>query len=182
VVVRFDGAQLSVEVCSPRLRVVRVAGVLDRATVGRLAGLVATQVARPGSAGHVVVDLGEVSFFATDDYAALRRARDGARAAGVQLHLAGVSAREPLLPIGVTAALAEFSTFPTVECAERELAGCAERELAGPPAAVVAAGRPRSSHGWPCPPTSAVGPVPAVDTVSAGDDGRGVRSGRAVVG
>jgi anti-anti-sigma regulatory factor len=182
VVVRFDGAQLSVEVCSPRLRVVRVAGVLDRATVGRLAGLVATQVARPGCAGHVVVDLGEVSFFATDDYLALRRARDGARAAGVQLHLAGVSAREPLLPVAITAALAEFSTFPTVERAERE--------LTGPQAAGVAAGRPRSSHGWPCPPASSVDPAAvapaAVDPASGDpasvDDGRAARSGTSVIG
>jgi anti-anti-sigma regulatory factor len=138
----FDGAQLSVEVCSPGLRVVRVAGVLDRATVGRLAGLVATQVARPGSSGNLVIDLGEVSFFATDDFGALLRARDGARAAGTRLHLTGVSAREPLLPTGITAALGEFSTFPTVEAAERE--------LAVRPAVVAAVGRPRSSHGWPC--------------------------------
>jgi anti-anti-sigma regulatory factor len=147
-VVRFDGAQLSVEVRSPRLRVVRMAGVLDRVTVARLAGLVATQVARPASAGHVVVDLGEVSFFATDDLEPLRQARDGARAAGIQMHLAGISPRESLLPLAVIAALAEFSTFSSVERAERELMGT--------PAAVVAAGRPRSSHGWPCPPGSAV--------------------------
>jgi anti-anti-sigma regulatory factor len=158
----FDGAQLSVDVCAPRLRVVRVAGVLDVMTVGRLSGLVATQVARPGSTGHLVVDLGEVSFFATDDFSALRRARDGARAAGVRLHLTGLGAREPLLPRGVIAALAEFSTFPTVECAERE--------LLGRPPAGVAAGRPRSSHGWPCP------PVPAVD------DGREARPGTSVNG
>jgi anti-anti-sigma regulatory factor len=160
-VVRFDGAQLSVEVLSPRLRVVRMAGVLDKVTVARLAGLVATQVARPGAAGHVVVDLGEVSFFATDDLAALRQARDGARAAGVRLHLAGVSARESLLPIGVTSALAEFSMFATVEQAERE--------LVGGPVTVVAAGRPRSSYGWPCPP----GPVL--------DGERGARPGPSVL-
>lgn len=155
--VRFDGAQLSVEVRSPRLRVIRMAGVLDRVTVARLAGVVATQVARPGSAGHIVVDLGEVSFFATDDFTALRQARDGARAEGVHLHLAGVSARESLLPLAVIAALAEFSTFSTVERAEGELTGT--------PAAVVTAGRPRSSHGWACPPAAIV------------EDGRGARPG-----
>jgi anti-anti-sigma regulatory factor len=146
-VVRFDGAQLSVEVCSPRLRIVRVAGVLDRTTVGRLAGLVATQLTRPGCAGHIVVDLGEVSFFGTDDLGALRQARDGARASGVRLHLAGVSARESLLPVAITSALAEFSMFATVERAEHELVG--QR------AAVVAAG-PRSIYGWPCPPAAGV--------------------------
>jgi anti-anti-sigma regulatory factor len=144
-VVRFDGAQLSVEVCSPRFRIVRVAGVLDRTTVGRLAALVATQLTRPGCAGHIVVDLGEVSFFGTDDLGPLRQARDGARASGVRLHLAGVSARESLLPVAITSALAEFSMFATVERAERELVG---------PATAVAVGGPRSSYGWPCPPAT----------------------------
>ena len=148
-VVRFDGAQLSVEVCSPRLRLVRMAGVLDRVTVARLAGLIATQLTRTGSAGHVVVDLGEVSFFATHDLRPLRQARDAAHAAGIRLHLAGVSARESLLPAAVTAGLAEFSTFPTVERAERE--------LVGRPVAVTGAGRPRSSYGWPCPPGPGLG-------------------------
>jgi len=146
-VVRFDGAQLSVEVCSPRMRIVRVAGVLDRTTVVRLAGLVATQLTRPGCAGHIVVDLGEVSFFGTDDLGPLRQARDGARASGIRLHLAGVSARESLLPVAITSALAEFSMFATVERAEHELVG--QR-------AAVAVGGPRSSYGWPCPPASTV--------------------------
>jgi anti-anti-sigma factor len=145
---RFDTAQLAVEVCGPRMRIVRMAGTLDRVTVGRLAGLVATQLARPGCAGHIVVDLGEVSFFATNDFGALHQARDAARAAGIHLHLAGVSARESLLPVGVAGALAEFSTFPTVEQAERE--------LVGRPAVVTSAGGPRSSYGWPCPPTAQV--------------------------
>jgi anti-anti-sigma regulatory factor len=159
-VVRFDGSQLSVEVRSPRLRVLRMAGVFNRVTVARLARLVATQVARPGGAGHIVVDLGEVSFFATDDLEPLRQARDGACAAGVHLHLAGVSAREALLPRAVIAALAEFSTFSTAERAEQELMGT--------PAVVVASGRPRSSHGWPCPPGVEV------------EDGRPARPGRTV--
>lgn len=156
------GAQLSVEVGSPNLCVLRVAGVLDKATVGRLAGLVATRVARPGSSGHVVVDLGEVSFFATDDFGVLRRARDGARAAGIQLHLAGLSAREPLLPEGITAALEEFSSFPTVERAELELTGRA--------ATLAGVGRPRSSHGWPC------------QSVPVVDDGRETRPGTSLTG
>ena len=159
---RFDGAQLSVEVCSPHLCVVRVAGVLDQATVGRLAGLVATHVARPAGSGHLVIDLGEVSFFATADFGVLYRARDGARAAGIRLHLSGVSAREGLLPEGVTAALAEFSMFPTVERAERELMGRS--------AAVVGVGRPRSSPSWPCP------------SVAAVDDGRETRPGTSLAG
>jgi anti-anti-sigma regulatory factor len=145
-VVRFDGAQLSVEVRSQHLRIVRMAGVLDRVTVSRLAGVVATQLARPGCEGHIVVDLGEVSFFGTDDLGPLQRACGAARASGVRLHVAGVSARESLLPAGVATALSQFSMFPTVERAERELIG----------RPVAAAGRPRSSHGWPCPPIPGV--------------------------
>jgi anti-anti-sigma regulatory factor len=122
-VVRYDGAQLSVEVLSPRVRVVRVAGVFDRTTVSRLADLVGAQLARPGCDGHIVVDLGEVSFFGTEDLAPLRETLDGARGCGVRLHLAGVSARESLLPVAITSALAEFPMFPTVERAEHELVG-----------------------------------------------------------
>ena len=139
---RFDAAQLSVQVSSARVRIVRIAGLLDHVTVGRVAGLVATQLARPGCAGHIVVDLGEVSFFATYDFGGLRQARDAARAVGVHLHLAGVSARGSLLPVGVASGLAGFSTFPTVEQAERELVGHPT---------IATAGRPRSSPGRPYP-------------------------------
>ncbi|HLU57430.1 MAG TPA: STAS domain-containing protein [Pseudonocardia sp.] len=117
----FDGAQLCVEVRSPWLCVVRVAGVLDQVALGRLAGLVATHVARATRPGHLVVDLGEVRFFATADLTALRHARDGATAAGIRLHLSGVSAREAVLPTAITAALGEFALFGTIEHAEREL-------------------------------------------------------------
>jgi anti-anti-sigma regulatory factor len=135
-VVRVDRAQLSVEVVSARLRVIRMAGVLDEVTVARLAGLVETQLGR-GWARHLVIDLGEVGFFGTDDLRPLLRVRDLAEAAGVRVHLAGVSAREALLPVAITNALAQFSTFPTVERAEHELMG----------RSAVAAGRPRSSPG-----------------------------------
>jgi anti-anti-sigma regulatory factor len=121
--VRSYGAQLSVEVLSPRLRVVGAAGVLDRGTVARLAALIEAQLARPGCTGDLVVDLGEVSFFATDDFEALLRARDIGQESGVRVHLAGLTAREALLPIAITSGLAEFSMFPTVEHAERELVG-----------------------------------------------------------
>jgi hypothetical protein len=156
----FDGAQLCVEVCSPCLRIVRMAGVLDPRTVSRLAGLIGTQVARPACTGHIVVELGEVGVFATDDLGPLKGARDAARACGIRLHLAGVSARESLLPIGVRTALAEFSMFPTAEHAERDLLG---RPI------VVPLGRPRSSHGWPCPRVGGV------------EDGRSARSDPSVL-
>ncbi|WP_219416993.1 STAS domain-containing protein [Pseudonocardia nigra] len=142
---RFDQAQLSVEIFGPRFRVVRMAGVLDGVTVARLACVVEAQLARPGCAGHIVIDLGDVRFFATDDFDALVRARDTAQEVGVRVHLAGLSAREALLPIRITGALAQFSTFATVEQAQAE--------LVGRPTVPAIAGGPRSRFGLPCPPS-----------------------------
>lgn len=152
----FDGATLSVEIIAPRLRVVRMAGVLDRVTAARLADLVEAQLRLPGCVGHLVIDLGEVRFFGPGDLGVLVRARDAGRSAGVQLHLAGLAGRESL-PMAVTSALEQFSMFPTVDRAQREL-------LARPPVP-VAAGGPRSRYGWPCPPAT--------------DGGRGARPGPA---
>ena len=121
--VRFDGAQLSVEVFSPTMLAVRMAGILDGVTLARLAALVQTQLDRPGCCGHIVVDLGEVGFFGTDDLAPLLAVRDAARAKGVRVHVAGISAREGLLPASITAAFAQFPSFPTLEKAEQALAG-----------------------------------------------------------
>jgi anti-anti-sigma regulatory factor len=140
--VRFDGAQLSVEVVSSRFRVIRMAGVLSDAAVARLADLVRAQLGR-GCVGHLVIDLGEVSFFATADMGPLRAACDLAKEAGVRLHLAGVSAREALIPVAIADAMGRFSTFATVEHAERE--------LTRRPGAVTAVGRPASTSGWSCP-------------------------------
>ena len=138
---RFEDAQLSVEVVSSRFRVIRMAGVLDEGAVDRLAALVETQLGR-GCTGHLVIDLGEVAFFGTDDLCPLLRVRDLAKNAGVRVHLAGVSAREGLLPVRITNALAEFSMFPSLEQAVCELVG----------RRAVAAGRTLGSPGWSSPP------------------------------
>jgi anti-anti-sigma regulatory factor len=119
--VRFDGAQLSVEVLGPRLRVIRMAGVLDPVTVTRLAAVTESQMAR--CTGHIVIDLDNVRYFGTDDLGVLVMVRDAASAAGIRVHLAGLAAREAMLPAGIIGALAQFSRFPTVEQAERELVG-----------------------------------------------------------
>jgi anti-anti-sigma regulatory factor len=140
--VRFDGAQVSVEVRGSRLSVVRMAGVLDPVTVARLATVAAAQMAR--CTGHIVVDLGEVRFFGTDDLEALVTVDQAASAAGLRLHLAGIAGREGMLPAGIAAALARFSMFPTVEHAERELIGRVP--------AVATTSSPRSSSVWPCSP------------------------------
>ncbi len=124
---RFDGAQLSVEVFSARLLVVRMAGVLDGVTLVRLAALVRAQLERPGCCGHVVVDLGEVGFFGTNDVTALLAVRDEAGDRDVQVHVAGITAREALLPVAITAAFAQFSSFPTLEKAELALSGPGRR-------------------------------------------------------
>jgi hypothetical protein len=118
----FDGAQMSVEVISPRMLAVRMAGVLDGVTIARLAGLVQTQLGRRGCPAHIVVDLGEVGFFGTDDVSPLLIVRDAAAARGVRLHVAGVGAREGLLPVAITSAFARFSSYPTLEKAEAALA------------------------------------------------------------
>jgi anti-anti-sigma regulatory factor len=119
---RFDGAQMAVEVFSPRMLAVRMAGVLDGVTVARLAALVRTQLDRPGCSGHIVIDLGDVGFFGTDDLSGLPAVPDPAQARGVHLHLAGITAREALLPSAITAAFARFSSFPTLEAAVPALA------------------------------------------------------------
>jgi anti-anti-sigma regulatory factor len=142
--VPFDGAQVSVEVRGTRLRVIRMAGVFDPTTVTRLASVAEAQLAH--CSGHIVLDLGEVAFFGTDDVAALVALEEAAAAVGLRLHIAGLAGREPLLPSGISLALARFSMFPTVEHAERELIG--RVPLAAPGSA------PRSRYVWACPPLS----------------------------
>jgi anti-anti-sigma regulatory factor len=140
--VRFDGAQVSVEVRGSRLSVVRMAGVFDQVTVARLAAVAAAQMVR--CTGHIVVDLGEVRFFGTDDLEALAAVDEAASAAGLRLHLAGIAGREAMLPAGIAAALARFSMFPTVEHAERELVGRVP--------AMAITSSPRSRSVWSCSP------------------------------
>lgn len=149
---RFDTAQLAVEAPVPGLRVVRVAGVLDQVTTARLARVAGDQLARlvdePGP-GHILVDVAEVRFFGDADLAALVKVRDDAREVGVGVHITGLAAREAVLPMAVTSGLAQFTAFPTLEQALRELV---ERSPAQVP---PTSSGPRSRYGWPCPPVSA---------------------------
>jgi hypothetical protein len=119
---------MAVEVFSPQMLAVRMAGVLDRVTMARLATLVRTQL-DPGCSGHIVIDLGDVGFFGTDDLSDLLAVRDAARARDVRLHVTGISAREGLLPSPITTAFARFSSFATLEKAALALA---EREAPVP--------------------------------------------------
>lgn len=138
----FDGAQVSVEVRGSRLRVVRLAGVLDAATVTRVANVAGAQLGL--CTGHLVIDLGDVRFFGTDDFTALVAVEDAAAAVGLRLHLSGLAGREGLLPSGISAALARFSMFATVEHADRDLADRVP--------VVGTAGRSHGRFVLPCPP------------------------------
>lgn len=119
-----DTIQLAVEAPVDGLRVVLVAGDLDRVGGERLSRLLDLQVgavAPPGGPGHVVVDLANVRFFGVGGLEALVFARDAGLRAGVDVHLAGLGSRELLLPQRVRELLAGFSVFDTLEAAVRRL-------------------------------------------------------------
>lgn len=113
--------QLTVEAPACGIRVIRVAGELHRASSARLGKLIDAQVrALVGTlaahvAGHVVIDLGNVRFFGIGGLEVLLTARDVAHRTGMGIHLAGLGARELLLPLRVIDMLVGFSMFATVE-------------------------------------------------------------------
>lgn len=120
--------QLAVEVPACGVRVVLVAGELDRASSSRLAELVDVQArhlaaaAEGGRVGHVVIELGNVRFFSVGGLETLLGARETCRRAGVGLHLTGLAGREALLPRRVVELLgAEIGVFATLEQALAEL-------------------------------------------------------------
>lgn len=117
--------QIAVEAPDEAVRLIRIAGDLDRAAAARLLRLVDAQLdlvaARHRSVSHVLVDLECVRSFEPGGLDAVREARRTGAARGVRLHLVGCAGRSPLLPLRVCQVLAEFSTFPTVEIALAEL-------------------------------------------------------------
>lgn len=120
-----DVLQLAIETPACGLRVILVAGELDRASSCRLARLVDVQTCAladgAGGTGHIIIDLGNVRFFGVGGLEVLLTARDASCRAGVTVHLAGLGARELLLPQRVIGLLAAFSTFDTLERALRQL-------------------------------------------------------------
>lgn len=120
-----DTLQLAVESPAGDLRVILVAGELDRTTSERLARLIDQQthaVSTDGSRrGNVVIDLGNVRYFGVGGLEVLLSARDSSCDVGVGVHLAGLGARELLLPRQVIDQLGGFSTFDTLEQALRRL-------------------------------------------------------------
>ena len=117
--------QIAVEAPDEAVRLIRIAGDLDRSAAARLLRLVDAQLdlvaARHRSVSHVLVDLECVRSFEPGGLDAVREARRTSAARGVRLHLVGCAGRSPLLPLRVCQVLAEFSTFPTVEIALAEL-------------------------------------------------------------
>jgi anti-anti-sigma factor len=125
--VQPNSLQLAVEAARCGIRVILVAGELDRASSARLAELIDRQARHLAAelggrcVGHIVIDLGNVRFFGVGGLEVLMSARDAGRGTGVALHLAGLGAREVLLPRRVIGLLSGFSTFATLEQALREL-------------------------------------------------------------
>jgi anti-anti-sigma regulatory factor len=153
-----DTVSLAVEHPAPGIVVVRVAGVLNRATGPRLARLLDVITGGRGRPRHVVVDLGDVRAFAVAGLDVLRHAEYGCRSLGVGLHVCGLAAREELLPAAVVERLAGLPSFPTVECAVAALAAPVPVETvrAPAPAALSLVSHPRRRPRAPGP---AVGPV-----------------------
>ncbi|GAA1865495.1 STAS domain-containing protein [Pseudonocardia ailaonensis] len=89
----------------PHAVVVRVAGEIDHATVGRLTA--ATDAAGPGTL--LVLDLTAVRFLGSVGLAALITVRDRMRAGGTDVRLVAGDNRTVLRPLELTGLLPEFT-------------------------------------------------------------------------
>ena len=140
---RWQEIQLGVQTPAPGIRVVSVAGDLTSDTAPRLVRLLDTvlrdlrrdrvaAVTGPATTataatatvampGHLIVDLAEVRHFGPGAVGLVRHARYSGGKTGIRLHLSGLAAHQPMLPLRVAGQLTEFSTFPTVEDAVRVL-------------------------------------------------------------
>ena len=117
--------RMAVESVDVRVRLIRVAGNLDRTTAASLLRMVDAQL-QLHTTGHcqftdLLVDLEHVRSFERGGLEALRHARYSTGTRGVRIHLAGCAGRFHLLPLRARQILGEFSTFPTVEIALVEL-------------------------------------------------------------
>ena len=94
--------------------VMRIAGEVDMLTTPRLSAELAKLIeAEPRV---VVVDLADVSFFASSGLAALVEARDAAAEGGVALRLACMS-RSVRRPLQITGLAGRFETYDDVQAA-----------------------------------------------------------------
>lgn len=120
---------MTVETPRPGVRLLCVAGQLDRPAAARVLRLVGIQLelitASRRSPACLVIDLGEVSSVEPGGLESLRHAPYSAACRGVAVHLSGCVGRTNLLPRRTRELLREFSTFPTAEQAVRTLTGTA---------------------------------------------------------
>ncbi|MHA6782127.1 STAS domain-containing protein [Pseudonocardia saturnea] len=138
----FQPFQLAVECAATGVRVIRVAGALDRPAVDRLLRLVDAQIDLRAAGcvtfEHLVVDLANVTRFDPGGLEALQLQWRERRDRGVRLHLAGCGGRVFLLPVRASRMMRDFSAFPSAEVAIAQLS---------PPTVDVPAPRPPSDSG-----------------------------------
>ena len=113
--------QMSVEAPVEWVRLIRVAGALDRTAAAALLRLVDAQLELVVSGRcrvtDLLVDLEGVGTYESGGLTTLRHAANDTAVRGVRLHLTGCSARFHLLPLSARQVLRVFRTFPTVEIA-----------------------------------------------------------------
>lgn len=180
--------QMAVESVDVRVRLIRVAGNLDRSTAASLLRMVDAQL-QLRATGHcrftdLLVDLENVRSFERGGLEAVRHARYSTGTRGVRIHLAGCAARFHLLPLRARQILGEFSTFPTVEIALLELVRVpatprVETPAAQPPEVTTPRPAPQDLHDGPgdlrpIPPSA---PTPAPGATQARGSGRGAERG-----
>ncbi|SFM71202.1 hypothetical protein SAMN05216207_100279 [Pseudonocardia ammonioxydans] len=139
-----EPVQITVEVPDEGIRLVRVAGRLDRAGADGVLRLVSAQLelaaARRRAVRELVVDIGSVSCFEPGGLERLGRAVELAAGHAVGLSVSGCGGRVHLLPLGCRRTLSRFRTYPTADVALAALAGDRPAGGEGPPA--VPAPRP----------------------------------------
>lgn len=113
--------QVSVETPIVGVRLVRIAGRLDRAAAASVLRLISAQLeliaARHCDVTDMIVDIGAVHSFEPGGLDSLRQAPDIAGRHGVRVCLSGCGGRVHLLPVRARTMLDEFRRFPTAEVA-----------------------------------------------------------------
>lgn len=123
-----DGRHLHLTVETPvaSVRLIRVAGRLDRtaaASVLRLLGVQLELIREWHRAvTDLVIDVGAVQCFEPGGLDSLRHAPYSAGRRGLGVYLSGCGGRAHLLPLHARKALSEFRTFPSADVAVRVLA------------------------------------------------------------
>ena len=157
-----EPVQITVEVPDDGVRLVRVAGRLDRAGADGVLRLVSAQLelvaVRRRAVRELVIDIESVSCFEPGGLERLGRAVELAGRHGVGLSVSGCGGRVHLLPLGCRRTLSRFRTYPTADVALATLAG--DRPGVGEDPPAVPAPRPpaetteRPEHPGACEHTS----------------------------